>query len=177
MRWLIACFLLVSSSFTQAEGAVYGEVQVAAAGVEHSNLDFYPVFGSVSAGVFVVPGIGIELFADSNISSDRTDGFDLEVEDAYGIAARFQSPPVNNVQGYIVVGMVQYNVNQQAVGQTGAGDSRVSEEFSGARVSLGLMQRLKRLPGLLVSVEYRHYNAGEPLRVDALMLGLRVNTP
>ena len=177
MRWLIACLLAVSSSFASADGPVYGEIQVGAGGIGHSDLDFYPVFGSVSAGVFVLPGIGVELFADSGIASHSTDGFELEIEEAYGIAARFQSAPVRDVQGFIVLGMVRYTVDQQSIAARGVGGSHVNEEFTGARISFGLMQRLKRLPNTLFSIEYRHYNADEPLRVDALMFGLRVNTP
>lgn len=177
MRWLIACVLAVSSSFAVADGPVYGEVQLAAAGVQHSDLDFYPVFGSVSVGAFVLPGFGIEVFADSGLASDRRGGFHLEVEEAYGVAARFQSPPSRGVQGYIVLGWVNFTVDQQASATASLAGSSITEDFQGARVSIGVMQRLQRFRNLLFSFEYRHYNAGEALRVDALVLGLRVNTP
>ena len=68
MRWLIACVLILVSPFALAEGRFYGEVQLAAGGVQHSDVDFYPVFGSVSAGIYVVPNIGVELFADTGLS-------------------------------------------------------------------------------------------------------------
>ena len=177
MRWLIACVLAVTSSFALAEGPLYGEVHLAAGGVQHPNLDFYPIFGSVTVGAFVMPGIGLEVFADTNLKSDERSGFDLEVEHAYGIAARFQSPPVNGVQGYITLGWVNFAVEQRSSGTPSLAASSVSEDFTGGRVSIGLMQRLKRFRNLLVSMEYRHYNADDPLRVDALLLGLRVNTP
>ncbi len=177
MRWLIACVLAVTSSFASADGPLYGEVQLAAGGVQHSDLDFYPLFGSVSVGAFLMPGIGVELFADSGIESDRRGGFNLEVEEAYGIAARFQSPPARGVQGYIVLGWVNFTVDQQARATASLSGSSINEDFTGARVSVGVMQRLQRFRNLLVSFEYRHYNADEPLRLDALLLGLRVNTP
>lgn len=175
MRWLIACVLAVSSSFAAADGPVYGELQLGAAGISNGDLDFYPTFGSINAGVFILPNIGIELFADSGLQADSSDGFDLEIESAYGIAARFQSPPVRGTQGYIVLGAVNYTLEQDSnpVGDLAA--TRVSEDFTGARVSIGLMQRLQRAPNLLVSFEYRHYNADDPLHADALVLGLRVN--
>ncbi len=59
MRWLIACVLLVTSSCALAEGPVYGELQLGAGMVSHSELDFYPVFGTVSLGAYVFPGIGL----------------------------------------------------------------------------------------------------------------------
>lgn len=177
MRWLIACVLAVSSSFASADGPVYAELQFGAGGVSHSDLNFYPTFGSLNVGVYVLPNIGIELFADTSIGSDRTGDFDLELEQAYGIAARFQSPPVRGVQGYIVLGAVNYTLDQISQPSGNLPTSSINEDFTGARVSVGLMQRLKRTPNLLVSFEYRHYNAGEPLRLDALVLGLRVNTP
>ena len=177
MRWLIACVLAVTSSFASAEGPLYGELQLAAGGVQHSDLDFYPLFGSVSVGAYLMPGIGVELFADSGIDSDRKGGFNLEVEQAYGVAARFQSPPVNGVQGYITLGWVNFTVDQQASATASLAGSSINQDFTGARLSIGLMQRMQQFRNLLVSLEYRHYNADEPLRVDALLLGLRVNTP
>lgn len=177
MRWLIACVLLVMSSHAAAEGSVYGELQLGAGGVSHSDLDFYPAFGSVTLGAFVLPGIGVEVFADSDVASGSDGNFDLEIDQAYGIAARFQSPPMRGLQGFIVLGMVDYTLNQQSdlVGTVTA--RTISEDFRGARVSVGIMQRLTRLPYLQFTAEYRHYNADEPLRVDALVFGLRVNAP
>ncbi len=177
MRWLIACVLAVSSSFASANGPVYAELQLGAGGVENSDLSFYPTFGSVNVGLFVMPNIGIELFADSGISSDRSGDFELEVEQAYGLAVRLQSPPVRGTQGYIVLGAVNYTLDQTAPAAGELPASSINEDFTGARVSIGVMQRLQRAPNMLVSFEYRHYNAGEPLRLDALVLGLRFNTP
>ncbi len=177
MRWLIACVLAVTSSFASAEGPLYGEVHLAVSGVQHPNLDFFPIFGSVTVGAFVMPGIGLEVFADTNLQSDERSGFDFEVEHAFGIAARFQSPPVSGVQGFITLGWVNFSVEQRALGTPTLAASSVSEDFTGARVSIGLMQRLQSFRNFLVTVEYRHYNADDPLRVDAVLLGLRVNTP
>jgi len=165
------------SPFALADGRFYGEVQLAAGGVQHSDVDFYPVFGSVSAGLYLVPNIGVEVFADTGLSSDNSDGFDMDIEQAQGIAVRLQSPATQGLQGYIVLGYVNYTLDQDARATATQAASSVNEDFAGARISVGLMQRLKSLPSLLVSAEYRHYNADEPLRVDALVLGIRVNTP
>ena len=177
MRWLIACVLVLFSPFAIADGRFYGEVHLAAGGVQHSGVDFYPVFGSVSAGLYLFPNIGVEVFADTGLSSDKSDGFDMDIEQAYGIAARLQSPAIGGLQGYVVLGYVNYTLNQDSLPTASLAGSSVNEDFTGARISVGLMQRLKRYSNLLVSAEFRHYNADEPLRVDALVLGLRVNTP
>lgn len=177
MRWLIASLLTVISSFANADGPLYADLQFAAAGVNHSNLDFYPQFASVSAGVFLRPGIGLEVFADSGLSSDRKSGLELEVENAYGIAIRLQSPPIRRVQGFIVLGAVNYSIKQSATGPSSQFGSLIEGDFTGMRVSLGLVERLERWENVLLSLEFRHYNVDEPLRVDALLLGLRVNTP
>ena len=177
MRWLIACLLVLVSPFAVADGRLYGEVQLAAGGVRNSDVDFYPVFGSVSAGLYLVPNIGVEIFADTGLSSDKSNGFEMDIEQAYGIAARLQSPASGgDLQGYIVLGYVNYTLDQDSRPTAALAGSSVTEDFSGARISVGLMQRMKRFPNLLVSVEYRHYNADQPLRVDAMLLGLRVNT-
>lgn len=177
MRWLIACVLTVVSSFANADGPLYADLQIAAAGVSHSDLDFYPQYASVSAGLFLRPGIGLEIFADSGLASDRKSGFNLEVENAYGVAIRFQSPPVRRVHGYIVIGAVNYSIKQTATATSSLGGSSIEGDFTGMRVSVGMVERLERWENVMLSLEYRHYNADEPMRVDALLLGLRVNTP
>lgn len=177
MRLLIACVLVLISPFTVADGRFYGEVQLGAGGVRVAEVDFFPIFGSVSAGLFLTPNIGVEIFADAGLVSDDSDGFELDIDQAVGIAARLQSPPIDGLQGYIVLGYVNYTLDQASLPVGPLAGTSVNGDFTGARVSVGLMQRLKRIPSLLVTVEYRHYNADEPLRVDALLLGLRVNTP
>jgi hypothetical protein len=177
VRWLIACVLTIVSSSANADGALYADLHIAAAGVKHSNLDFYPQYASVSAGLFVRPGIGLEVFADSGLASDRKRGFNLRVENAYGVAIRLQSPAVRRVHGYIVIGAVNYSVKQTASATNSLGGSSIAGDFTGMRVSVGMVERLKRWENVMLSLEYRHYNADDPMRVDALLLGLRVNTP
>lgn len=178
MRWLMACVLALTTSFATADGPVYGEIQAAGGAVQNSDLDFYPTFGSVNAGVYVFPNIGFEVFADSGIGSDVSGAFRMEIEGAYGIAARFQSPSSpGGTQGYIVLGLVNYTLDQSARGTANPSLGSVDEDFRGARVSIGFMQRLRSFRNLQFTAEYRHYNADEPLRVDALVIGLRVNAP
>jgi len=177
VRWLIACLMVVTSSHAYAEGALYGELQVGAGYVNHSNLDFFPRIGSVTLGAFVLPGIGFEVFADRGFAEGSEAGFELSLEQAQGVAARFQSPSVNGLQGFIVLGLVNYTVEQRADLIGTATASTISEDFRGARVSVGMMQRLKRFPYLQVTAEYRHYNADEPIRLDGIVFGLRVNAP
>jgi len=166
--------LLIVSTSSLADGPVYGELQVGVGGVYHSDLNFYPRFATASLGAYVLPNIGLELFADTGFAPGDDEDFELDIEQAYGIALRFQSPPWQGLSGFIVAGAVNYTLDQSL---DSADSPSVNEEFTGARVSVGIMQRLKRLPGLLLTVEYRHYNADEPLKVDALVLGWRVNAP
>lgn len=177
MRWLIACVLAAFSSFANAEGPLYADLHFAVAGVDHTNLDFYPKFASATAGFFIRPGIGLEVFADRGLASDRKRGFDLEIESAYGVAVRLESPPIRRVSGYIVIGGVNYSVKQVAAATGMLGSSSISDDFSGVRFSIGFIERLERWENVLLSVEYRHYNADQPLQVDSLLLGLRLQMP
>lgn len=172
MRWLLACVLLTASYSALAEGRFYGEVQVGGAIVTHSDLEFFPGFASISAGAFVYPGIGVEVFADRGFRSGEDDDFDLDIDSAFGVGIRFQSPPQRGVQGFIVLGAVEYSLEQDS-----PSSPRVEGDFTGARVSVGLMQRLVLFPNILFTAEYRHYNADEPLKIDGLLFGFRFNTP
>ncbi len=172
MRWLLALFILMGSMSAEAN-RFYGEFQFGVAGVRHSELNFYPSFGSVSAGLFVQKDIGIEIFADAGIAHYSTSDVNLEVKEAAGVALRLQSPATRNVSAFVLIGFVSYLV-EQSVGD-GQGVQLVQERFEGARVSLGLQQRLVRYPGLLVAAEYRHYNSDTQISVDSLGLSVRVH--
>ncbi|MFK7889702.1 MAG: hypothetical protein AB8B63_02710 [Granulosicoccus sp.] len=176
MRWLIACILGLTTTFAVADGPVYAEVQFAGAMTSNENLDFYPTFGSVNAGIYLLPGIGMEVFGDLGLEASSDEGLEMELEGAYGVAARFQSPGTpGGLQGYIALGYVNYTLDQRPTGNSGSSNA-INEDFGGFRASVGLMQRLRSNPNLQLTAEYRHYNADEPLRIDALLIGLRVNT-
>jgi len=170
-RYLITCVLFLFALPAQAEISLYGEAHLGAGGVRHSDLDFYPSFGSFSAGIFLFKGIGIEAFADKPLSSGKRDVFKMDVSQASGVAARFQSPPNRGLQAYILLGYVDFTLEQIESVQ---GDERkVVQNFEGVRVSVGVQQRLRFVKGLLFGVEYRNYYADSGVSVDGLSAGLR----
>jgi len=173
LRWLLACVLCLGGMPAMAATELYGELQLTAGGVRHSELDFYPVIGSASLGAFVYPGIGFEAFFDGGLSPGVEGEFDLELTSATGLAARFQSPPVDGLSGYIVLGYVRFSLRQEENDRLGV--RTVSEDFTGVRLSIGMSQELSRWPNLAVSAEYRNYYVDEDIQVDGLSLGLRVN--
>ena len=113
------------------------------------------------------------MFADAALAEEDNAGFDVELTSAQGIAARFQSPPWQGLSGYIVLGAVNYRVTQSPQ-DASIGVGSIDEDFFGVRVSVGVVQQLKRLPMLSVSAEWRSYAVDEPIRVDSLVIGLRV---
>lgn len=159
--------------FPQPQSDFYGELHFGVNGIRHSDLDFIPLFASVSAGVFILPNIGIEVFVDAALADDENAGFDVELTSAQGIAARFQSPPWKGLSGYVVLGAVNYRVTQSPQNAS-IGNGSIEEDFVGGRVSVGVIQQLKRLPKLSVSAEWRSYFVDEPIRVDSLVIGMRI---
>ena len=172
MRWLPALCLMVCAASAQANDRLYGELHLGANGIRYSDLGLYPISGSVTLGAFVWPGIGLELFADQGFNTDSERSFDIGLEQAYGVATRFQSPEMGGTSGYIVLGYADFTVEQEQDGR-----ATISEGFTGARASIGLMQRLRQFPSLQISAEYRNYYVDEPVRVDGFYLGLRWNRP
>ena len=172
MRWLLALVLTFSSLSAVAESQIYGEFQLGVQGVQHSDLDFYPGFASGSVGVYVRPNIGIELFYDRALSKASEEDFEIEVNEASGIAARFESPAQGGLQAYILLGYVTYSINQY---ENLANPRRLAKEnFTGARVSLGLAKTFERYRQMQLVFEYRNYDVDAPIRVDGFGLGLRV---
>jgi len=182
---LASLVLLLSSNVAVAKDApifvfskssasrVYADLQFGLNFIGHSDLDFFPKVISGGIGVWLFDNIGIEAHIDGGISSDRDRAFTVELEDATGLSLRFQSPPVKGLAAYINVGYVDFQLEQ--VESDSRGTRRVSEGFSGARVSLGVVQRLPVLDFLHVTGEYRAYLSDSDLQVDTLAIGLRGN--
>lgn len=152
-------------------GGLYAELQVGANGVRHSELDFVSPLASASIGTWLYPGIGVEAFVDVELERGADQGFEAGVSRAVGGALRLSSPSQDGLRGYIVLGYVDFTVAQQPT----RGESRreIDERFSGARLGIGLQQRLERVPGVLVGAEYRRFFVDEAIHVDGLVLGLR----
>jgi len=175
-RLVFAVLLLLAASQSQASITLYGEARLGAGGVRHSELDFYPTFGSFSAGVFVFENIGIEGFVGTSIASHETDGFDLDVTQSSGAALRLQSPAqLGGLEAYILLGYVNFSLEQEENGVVGS--RVVKSSFNGVRVGIGVHQRLKSVNGLIVGVEYRNDYADSGITVDGLSLGLRYEMP
>ncbi len=172
MRWLLALLLSCSSLSYAAESQFYGEAQLGLHGVQHSDIDFYPGFASGSVGLYVLPRIGIEVFYDRVIADDREQDFEVEVNESSGAAIRLESPPLHGLQAYVLLGYVTFSVHQFEIGESSRRLDK--EDFSGARVSIGLAQSFKRNRNVQFVVEYRNYDVDSPLNVDGLGLGLRV---
>lgn len=171
MRLIVSLLLVLLSTQTQAGIQLYGEARLGAGGVRHSDLDFYPGFGSFSAGLFIVDNIGIEGFIDTPLSVGDNDVFELGVTQASGVAVRLQSPEQRGLQAYILVGYVEYQLEQEENGVFGP--RFVRQTFEGIRLSVGLNQHLKLMPGLIFGVEYRNYYADSGITVDGVSVGLR----
>ena len=149
----------------------YLELQSVVQGLKHDKLDVFGPYGSVVLGTWIRPGIGVEVFADTPFSYGEDNGFEAGVSEAYGAALRLRSPSNDGLYGYVVIGYVDFSVYQEPK----SGGFEIEERFAGARLSVGVMQRLRILPAMLVTAEYRNLYSDEPIRVDGLSLGLRLD--
>lgn len=171
LRLFFALILVLLSHQAQAAVSLYGEARLGAGGVRHSDLDFFPGFGSFSAGLFLSDNVGIEAFVDVPLSEGQGGAFELGITRAAGASVRIQSPANRGAQAYILIGYVAFTLEQE---DRIALESRtVRQSFDGTRVSFGVQQRLTRLKGFIVSLEYRNFFTDSGITVDGLSLGLR----
>lgn len=177
--WLaLACACAVVMRPAGAAGFAlepYVEPYVAGTGIDVGEADFHPFFGGITAGTLLRDGVGVEVHLDTELATDDAAGFELAYERGLGVALRLVSPPQRGLSGYAVIGYSQFSLRQR--GNQPLAGVTIEDEFAGARLSLGVVQRLRRIPWLSVSAEYRHYNVDGGLNVDAFALGLRAEIP
>ncbi len=171
MRWLLALLLLVSVFPAQAIGPFYGELRLGAAGVRYSDLDFYPSFASINAGVFVKNNIGLEAFIDAPLSDETKDAFEVGITRATGFGIRLQSPPRLGTEAYISFGYVAFTIDQFENDERG--QRTVTQSFGGASVRIGIQKQLQISRQLKAGLEYRNFYSDSGVTVDGLSLGLR----
>jgi len=173
-RLIVALLILLAASQSQAAVKFYAEARLGAGGVRHSDLDFYPQIGGITAGVFVLEniGIGVEAFAGTTIAPGDEGVFEIEMTETVGAAVRFQSPPqLGGLQAYILLGYVNFELEQN---ENSTSDREpVRSSFNGVRVGIGIHQRLQVVNGLSFGVEYHNDYADTGITVDGLSLGLR----
>lgn len=152
---------------------VFVDFQWGIQAVSHSDLDFNPTIASIGAGLWLFDNIGVDVFLDSNISDDRSDAFTVDIDEASGVGFRFQSPARRGLSLHVNLGYVTYRVVQ--LRQDERGSRTVSETFAGARLGVGVAQRLRSFKNILITGEYRNYLSDDDLQADTLAIGLRVN--
>lgn len=175
LRLIVSLLLVLLSAQAQASVQLYAEARLGAGGVRHSNLDFYPGYTSFSAGLFVFDNIGIEAFVDAPTTDFKRGDFTLDVTEAAGVAVRLQSPAQRGLQAYVLLGYVDFTLEQE---QSGNADRRsLKENFNGIRAGIGVNQRLEWLHGLIFGAEYRNYYTDSGITVDGVSIGLRYEMP
>ena len=152
---------------------LFVDLQVGVQAVSHSDVDFNPTVTSIGAGLWLFENIGIDIFLDAAASDDREQAFTLEIDQASGFGLRLQSPPRRGLSLHLNLGYVTYRIVQ--LEQDARGTREVVENFAGARLGIGIAQRLRAFNNVLVTGEYRNYLSDDELQADTLAIGLRVN--
>jgi len=150
---------------------LYGDLHYAYGGVAHSDLEFNPSFLSLSGGVWLLRGIGIEVYTDRALNESRQGNFELEWTRTSGFAARFQSPDRQGFFAYVLLGMAYTHLEQFE--SDSRGERTVVQNYEGGRLSIGFGQKYRSIPGMVIVGEYRNYFVDESLNLDALSVGLR----
>jgi len=173
VRLLMAFILFLPAFSVQAAGSLYGELRLGASGVRHSDLDFYPGFASINAGIFIKRNIGIEAFVDAPLSEESNGAFKTGLPRALGIGVRLQSPPRLGTEAYLSFGYTSFTIEQFE--NDVRGQRTVKQNFDGASIRIGIQKRLQVSRKLKVGLEYRNFYSDSGVTVDGLSLGLHAN--
>jgi len=172
VRWLLALLLLMPVLPAHAIGPLYGELRLGAAGVRHSDLDFYNSFASINAGVFIKNNIGIEAFVDAPLSEKTKGAFKVGVPRASGFGVRLQSPSRLGTEAYVSFGYVAFSIDQFE--NDDRGQRTITQSFEGASIRVGIQKQLQVSKHLKFGVEYRNFYSDSGVSVDGLSLGLQM---
>jgi len=168
LRALLAVLLLSVSSLANSSDRFYGEIHGGFAGIQHSELSFRPIEAHVSVGGYVFDHLGFDLSIGTAVKEGKDDDFQLELVDLTTLSLRFDSPPTDSMQAFILIGISQFAINQTDPG----GARQVTENFQGGTLSIGLRRNFENTPFSAVGLYRLHY-VDQPIDIDSWAIGVR----
>lgn len=171
MRALLAFVIIIFSLPAAATERYYAEYQLGTGNIRHSDLEFRTVEGRFSLGGYFAKGLGLEFAYSGPFRVGSDGGFDVQVEDLVALSMRFESPPMDGLSAYILLGISHFAVTQSGTNSEGRSRS-VRENFQGGAVSIGLRQQLGESRYSIVG-GFHYHDVDQPVDVDAWTLGVR----
>ncbi len=171
MRALFA-FLIVTSAFgAQAADRFYAELHAGFGGISHSDITGRPAEVYASVGGYAWDHLGLDLTVAGTLMAGEDNGYSLSLERLTTVSLRFDSPPMENVSAFILLGVSQFDLHQEA--DDAQGDSRtVKGSFQGGTFGIGLRHQFINSPLSFVAM-YRVHYVDQPIDIDSWSLGLR----
>ena len=177
VRALLAIICLTVSSGAHARDSFgdlfYVEAHGGIANIRVSDLAFRPIGAHVSVGGYFLKNIGVDLTVGGSLADDDDQGFDGRLDDIASLTLRLDSPPIDRLSAYILIGVSRYTIRQEGVSVSGISTS-VTETFQGGTAALGFKRRIGDSRFSVVGV-YRIHFVSEPVDVDNFSIGVRAS--
>jgi len=173
VRACIAVLFLCLPVFAAPAAAAdrfYLEAHGGFSGIQHSDLIFRPIEAHVSAGVYVWDYIGLDFNVGTAAKAGEDGDFAMELNQLTTLSLRFDSPPTEGAQAFILIGISRFELSQRQPDAVDA--ASVAEDFQGGSVAIGLRSRLAKSPFSAVATYRLHY-VDQPIHIDSWTLGVR----
>jgi hypothetical protein len=171
VRVLFAFLLLTLAFGAHAADRFYAELHAGFGGISHSDITGRPAEVYASVGGYAWDYLGLDLTVAGAAMAGEDDGYSLSLKRLATVSFRFDSPPIENVSAFILLGVSQFDLNQES--ENSQGDSRtVKGSFQGGTFGIGLRHQFTHTPLSLVAM-YRVHYVDQPIDVDSWSLGLR----
>lgn len=167
---LFAALYALPLQSLQADSLWYGGLDYDVMDVTVNDRSYYPHMLSLSAGRWLVRGIGIEVQMGSGTRSNSKKGVDIGVSGYQGVYIRWQSPPRSGLQAYFLTGYSRLQLD----GSVDAATNYPGKAwFNGPAVGIGLHGKLENSGHWGATVGYKHYFLEDKLYTDSVNMGLR----
>jgi outer membrane protein with beta-barrel domain len=168
MRRLISIVLLAFSAQASSMD-FYAEFAANAVLQKVDDTRFDLASTEVRGGAYVMPQIGLELFAGAGVVDDSKYDLTQSITQSYGIATRFESPMVDGTKAFILLGYAATELNLE----NDQGPAPGKEFFEGFSYGVGLEQQLfnKRSDWYLNGRWQSYYSSGD---IDISVFGVGV---
>ena len=154
-----------AQAFSPSKFYFAGYLDRLALGVDSSSAELQPLVAGVSAGYWLLEGVGLELDAGTGVTDDSVGSLDVDFRSGVALSVRFESPPAERFGAYALFGYARTSYRTSLNGAT----STLS--LPGGRLALGLTYGITRQ--IAVDAAFTHHDLDGDTRINSFRLGVR----
>ncbi|MGK0440718.1 MAG: hypothetical protein ACJA0N_000513 [Pseudohongiellaceae bacterium] len=165
---LLSFYLLAFCPLASADN-FYSELSVLYTTTKFDGLSFSQTAAQARGGMYILPQIGIEIYASKGIDDDSNAGLTTEFDYNTGIDIRLETPEQKRAKLFVTLGYSQTAISMSKQDSDFPG----KETFRSPSVGIGYEVRAGRDNNISILGKYTYFYDDDEIRISGFNLGAK----